>query len=156
VTRSPMVRRVMGASCIHGRVGAFYAPRAREGKQIVPMQSFASVESISGHPRGPRRAPAAEVPPWQDRESALQAGWQVSLPRRPSEGATSPPLGALAWEPSPHAHPCTRAPAPTAPVAVNPPGAPSRGPRCDPRHTPFFGRGGGLNPHAGPTGPRPP
>src|SRR5439155_3555299 len=37
VTRSPIRQRVMEASCVHGRVGAFYALRAREGNQILQM-----------------------------------------------------------------------------------------------------------------------
>jgi hypothetical protein len=46
---SPMVRRVMGASCVHGRVGAFYAGRAGEGNQILPMKRFTSKETIRGY-----------------------------------------------------------------------------------------------------------
>jgi hypothetical protein len=32
--RSPIKRRVIVASCVHGRVGAFYAPCAGDGNQI--------------------------------------------------------------------------------------------------------------------------
>jgi hypothetical protein len=43
----------MGASCVHGRVasfvGAFYAPRAGEGNQILPINSSKSVETIRGY-----------------------------------------------------------------------------------------------------------
>jgi hypothetical protein len=42
-------RCVMGASCVHEHVGAFYAPCAREGKQILQMKPFTSVEKIRGH-----------------------------------------------------------------------------------------------------------
>jgi hypothetical protein len=42
----------MGAPCIHGRVasfvGAFYAPHAREGTQILQIKSSKSVETIHG------------------------------------------------------------------------------------------------------------
>jgi hypothetical protein len=44
----------MGASCVHERVarlvGAFYAPRAREGNQILQIKAFKSVDTIRGHP----------------------------------------------------------------------------------------------------------
>jgi hypothetical protein len=35
VTRSPIKQRVMGASCVHRHLEAFYAPRVREGR--VPV-----------------------------------------------------------------------------------------------------------------------
>jgi hypothetical protein len=44
-----MMRRVMGASCIHGRVGAFYAPQVGEGNQILQDYTSKSVEKIRGH-----------------------------------------------------------------------------------------------------------
>jgi hypothetical protein len=34
---------------MHGRVGAFYALGSREGKQILQIKSFKSVEEICGH-----------------------------------------------------------------------------------------------------------
>jgi hypothetical protein len=49
VTKNPTTPRVMGASCGHGRVGAFYAPRAREGKQMLQHYTSKSVEAIRGH-----------------------------------------------------------------------------------------------------------
>jgi hypothetical protein len=42
-----MVRRVMGASTDVS--GAFYAPRAGEGKQILPMKPSPSVGTVRGH-----------------------------------------------------------------------------------------------------------
>jgi hypothetical protein len=44
-----MVRRVMIASCGHGRVGVFYAPCTREGKPIVPMHVCTPVEQMRRH-----------------------------------------------------------------------------------------------------------
>ena len=42
----PDRRCVMVASCVHGRVGAFYAPCAGDGNQILQMKSVISVEPI--------------------------------------------------------------------------------------------------------------
>jgi hypothetical protein len=39
----------MGASCVHGHVEAFYAPQAREGTQILQINTSKSVETIRGH-----------------------------------------------------------------------------------------------------------
>jgi hypothetical protein len=39
----------MGASYVHGWVGAFYAPDAREGNEILHMKAFTSVEVIRGY-----------------------------------------------------------------------------------------------------------
>jgi hypothetical protein len=38
---------------MHRGVGAFYAPRAREGNQILHIKSFKSVEKIRGHSMAP-------------------------------------------------------------------------------------------------------
>ena len=48
----PDRRYVMAASCVHGRVGAFYTPCAGDGNQILQMKSVTSVESIPGHTSG--------------------------------------------------------------------------------------------------------
>src|SRR5262249_29999812 len=52
VTKNQTVRRVMGASCVHGCVGALYAPCAREGNQMLQMNLFTSVEKVRGHTKG--------------------------------------------------------------------------------------------------------
>jgi hypothetical protein len=44
-----MVRRVMVTSSVHGYVGAFYAPRAKEGNQILHMKPSTSVEPSRGY-----------------------------------------------------------------------------------------------------------
>jgi hypothetical protein len=44
-----MRRRIMGASCVHGRVGAFYALCAGEGNQILQHYTSTSAEKICGH-----------------------------------------------------------------------------------------------------------
>jgi hypothetical protein len=46
---NPIKRGVMGASYIHRRVEAFYAPQAGAGNQILPINLFTSVETIGGH-----------------------------------------------------------------------------------------------------------
>ena len=43
------MRHGMGASCVHGRVGAFYARRTGEGNEILQVKSSKSVELIRGH-----------------------------------------------------------------------------------------------------------
>jgi hypothetical protein len=39
----------MEASCVHGQVEAFYAPRAEEGNHILQDYTSKSVEAIHGH-----------------------------------------------------------------------------------------------------------
>ena len=43
------MRHGMGSSCVHGRVGAFYARRTGEGNEILQVKSSKSVELIRGH-----------------------------------------------------------------------------------------------------------
>jgi hypothetical protein len=40
---------VMGASCVDGWVGGFYAPRAKEGNGILQNKPFTSVEKVRGY-----------------------------------------------------------------------------------------------------------
>jgi hypothetical protein len=69
--RSAIKRRVMGASDIHGCVGAFYAPHPPKGKHILQIPVSRSVSSVRGstirfHARQPvALAWAAECGPTQ-------------------------------------------------------------------------------------------
>jgi hypothetical protein len=57
-----MVWRVIGASGVHGRVGAFYAPYAREGNQILQMKPFTSVDTIRGYASISNRSKHRKIP----------------------------------------------------------------------------------------------
>jgi hypothetical protein len=47
---------------VHGRVGAFYAPYAREGNQILQMKPFKSVNTIRGYASISNRSKHRKIP----------------------------------------------------------------------------------------------
>src|SRR5882724_4368170 len=109
MTTGPMVQRVIGASCVHGRVGAFYTPCAGERNHIVQINTgswplwvrwgSAGHRTTNATAEYPARAADRGGRPDDWRLSRLHMPWDVpSAQPRSTPRSHSPPV--QEWPPT--------------------------------------------------------